>query len=75
MEPIPITLLVPGGLYKILITDYNIIRSAVFYGLNKEHTHRGIDLHPEFDAGQNAKVAYNPNYIQIYNVRRITDKV
>ena len=61
--------LVPGQLYEILIVDYNIIRSAVFYGLNKEHTH------PEFDAGQNAKVAYNPNYIQLYNVLRITDKV
>jgi hypothetical protein len=67
--------LVPGQLYEILIIDYNIIRSAMYYGLRKEHTQRGIDLHPEFDAGQNAKVAYNPNYIQLYNVLRITDKV
>jgi len=73
MDLIPITLLVPGGLYKILITDYNIARWAIFYGLREERSSDGISLHPEFDAGENARVAYHPNYIQVYSIIHVMD--
>lgn len=65
--------LIPGGLYKILITDYNITRWAIYYGLHEEHTRYGILLYPVFDAGENARVAYHPDYVQIYSVLCIMD--